>query len=170
MTDAYAPAPVRWAEQHELAGLAEIELAADKLFAEVGITFPPGTTMIEDVTDPERVLVSGTPPEGFALLGEVDGRVHLEQLAVRPERMRRGIGGRLLAAVAEHAAASGSDGVTLTTYRDVSWNAPWYARHGYRVLPRERWGPELTELVERERELGIEVAPRVVMWQPAVTT
>ncbi|WP_084965518.1 GNAT family N-acetyltransferase [Thermoactinospora rubra] len=154
---------VRWAQAAELAGLAEVERAADGLFAEVGIVFPPGTTMIEEVDDPSRVLVEGDPPEGFALVGWVDGHVHLDQLAVRPDRMRRGIGGRLVAAVLDHAAASGVLGVTLTTFRDVPWNAPWYARHGFEMLPETAWGPQLRALVEHERALGIELAPRVVM-------
>ncbi|MFG1696518.1 GNAT family N-acetyltransferase [Nonomuraea sp. NPDC049309] len=154
---------VRWAEQDELAGLVPIELAADRLFEQAGIVFPPGTTMIEEVTDPGAVLVEDSPPAGFALIGQVDGNIHLDQLAVRPERMRQGIGGRLVAAVLDHARACGAPGVTLTTFRDVPWNAPWYARHGFSVLPESAWGPEMRELVAHERELGIEIAPRVVM-------
>ncbi|MFI7444029.1 GNAT family N-acetyltransferase [Nonomuraea indica] len=154
---------VRWAEHAELPDLVAIELAADGLFEQVGITFPPGTTQIEEVTDAASVLVDGVPPAGFALVGRADGNVHLDQLAVHPDRMRLGIGGRLIAAVLDHAAASGAPAVTLTTFRDVPWNAPWYARHGFTVLPEGQWGPELRALVEHERELGIEVAPRVVM-------
>ncbi|NUS03327.1 MAG: GNAT family N-acetyltransferase [Nonomuraea sp.] len=154
---------VRWAEPGELSGLISVELAADQLFEEVGIVFPPGTTMVEEVDDPARVLVEGDPPAGFAMIGWVDGNVHLDQLAVRPDAMRQGIGGRLVEAVVDHAGAVGAPAVTLTTFRDVPWNAPWYARHGFSVLPREEWGPELRALVEHERELGIEVAPRVVM-------
>ncbi|MEU8144629.1 GNAT family N-acetyltransferase [Nonomuraea sp. NPDC048901] len=153
----------RWVEPGELPGLVDVELAADGLFEQVGIVFPPGTTMIEEVTDPSAVLVEGEPPAGFALIGWVDGNLHLDQLAVHPSRMRQGIGGRLVAAVRDHATASGAPAVTLTTYRDVPWNAPWYARHGFSVLPEAEWGPELRALVEHERELGIEVAPRVVM-------
>ncbi|MFB4282086.1 MULTISPECIES: GNAT family N-acetyltransferase [unclassified Nonomuraea] len=154
---------VRWAEAGELPGLVSIELAADRLFEQVGIVFPPGTTMIEEVDDPSAVLVEGTPPAGFALIGWVDGNLHLDQLAVHPGSMRQGIGGRLVTAVIDHARAAGAPAVTLTTYRDVSWNAPWYARHGFSVMPEAEWGPELRALVEHERELGIEVAPRVVM-------
>ncbi|MGW0484305.1 GNAT family N-acetyltransferase [Nonomuraea sp. NPDC003214] len=154
---------VRWAESADLPGLTAVELAADGLFEQVGITFPPGTTMIEEVTDPGPVLVEGDPPDGFALVGHVDGNLHLEQLAVRPERMRRGIGGRLVAAVLDYARATGAPAVTLTTFRDVPWNAPWYERHGFHVLPAEDWGPELHALVEHERTLGLDVAPRVVM-------
>ncbi|WP_240779045.1 GNAT family N-acetyltransferase [Nonomuraea zeae] len=119
--------------------------------------------MIEEVDDPEVVLVEGEPPAGFALIGWVDGNLHLDQLAVHPESMRQGIGGRLVTAVIEHARAAGAPAVTLTTYRDVPWNAPWYERHGFAVMPEAEWGPELRALVEHERELGIEVAPRVVM-------
>ncbi len=158
-----AVSTVRWAEAGELRGLADVERAADGLFEQAGIVFPPGTTMIEEVGDPGRVLVEGTPPAGFALLGWVDGNVHLDQLAVRPASMRQGIGGRLVAAVLDHARACGAPSVTLTTFRDVPWNAPWYARHGFDVLPEPEWGPELRALVEHERELGIELAPRVAM-------
>ncbi|WP_113699996.1 GNAT family N-acetyltransferase [Nonomuraea lactucae] len=154
---------VRWAAAGELPGLVEIELAADGLFEQVGIRFPPGTTQIEEADDPASVLVEGVPPAGFALIGRVDANLHLDQLAVRPSRMRQGIGGRLITAVREHALAIGAPAVTLTTFRDVPWNAPWYARHGFTVMPETEWGPQLRALVEHERELGIEVAPRVVM-------
>lgn len=140
-----------------------IELAADRLFEQVGITFPPGTTQVEEVSDPGSVLVEGEPPAGFALVGRLDGNLHLDQLAVHPDHMRQGIGGRLVTAVREHALACGAPAVTLTTYRDVPWNAPWYVRHGFTVLPERQWGPRLRALVEHERELGLDVAPRVVM-------
>ncbi|MGW4424393.1 GNAT family N-acetyltransferase [Streptosporangium sp. NPDC004631] len=154
---------IRWAEPGELPGLAAVEVAADGLFAQVGIAFPAGTTMIEETGDPSRVLVAGDPPIGFAMIGWVDGTVHLDQLAVHPGHGRRGVGGRLLEAVCDHAASAGSAAVTLTTFRDVPWNAPWYARHGFAVLDPAEWGPELTALVAHERDLGIDLAPRVVM-------
>ncbi|WP_433253971.1 GNAT family N-acetyltransferase [Streptosporangium sp. CA-135522] len=154
---------VRWAEAGELPGLAAVETAADGVFAQVGIVFPEGTTMIEETRDPSRVLVAGAPPVGFAMIGRVDGLVHLDQLAVHPDHGRRGVGGRLLEAVCDHAASTGSAAVTLTTFRDVPWNGPWYAQRGFAVLDPAEWGPELAALVAHERELGIELAPRVVM-------
>ncbi|MFD2354757.1 GNAT family N-acetyltransferase [Nonomuraea ferruginea] len=99
---------VRWADAGDLPGLVAVEVAADGLFEQVGITFPPGTTMIEEVRDPSSVLVEGDPPAGFALLARVDGNLHLEQLAVHPDRMRQGIGGRLVEAMLDHARASGA--------------------------------------------------------------
>ncbi|RGA06219.1 N-acetyltransferase [Microbispora triticiradicis] len=135
------------------------------MFAPLGIVFPPGTTVVEECDDPARVIVAGRPPVGFALLGVVDGLTHLEQIAVHPGHANQGIGTRLLEAVFATAAApqSTNRAVTLTTFRDVPWNAPWYARRGFRVIQPSEWGPELSALVEHERALGIEVAPRVVM-------
>ncbi|MEZ0071455.1 GNAT family N-acetyltransferase [Planotetraspora sp. GP83] len=153
---------IRWAEADDLTALAKIELAADEMFAPLGIVFPPGATMIEECGDPAQVIVAGRPPVGFALLGSVDGEVHLEQLAVHPDHHGRGIGTELLNAVCDTAAAQ-ARAVTLTTFRDVPWNAPWYARRGFAVLPPAEWGAELASLVEHERALGIELAPRVVM-------
>ncbi|MEV4061046.1 GNAT family N-acetyltransferase [Nonomuraea dietziae] len=154
---------VRWAREEELPALAEVERAADGLFEQVGIVFPPGTTMIEECDDPGRVLVEG---RGFAMISMVDGNVHLDQLAVHPDSMRQGIGGRLMAAVHDHAVAVGAPGVTLTTFRDVPWNAPWYTRHGF--APMDDPGPELRAIVQHERELGLEIAPRIVMYRPVV--
>jgi GNAT superfamily N-acetyltransferase len=153
---------IRWARSEDLPGLAEVERAADERFASLGIVFPPGTTMIEECDDPERVIVAGEPPVGFAMLGWVDGLAHLDQLAVHPDHQGRGIGTRLLEAVCD-AAAAVTTAVTLTTFRDVPWNGPWYARCGFAVLPSERWGPEMAALVEREHAMGIDLAPRVVM-------
>ncbi|MGI5161698.1 GNAT family N-acetyltransferase [Microbispora sp. CA-102843] len=157
---------IRQAEPADLAALAEIERAADGMFVPLGIVFPPGTTVIEECDDPGRVIVAGRPPVGFALLGVVDSLTHLEQIAVHPDHGNQGIGTRLLDAVcttAKKSAQADTAAVTLTTFRDVPWNAPWYARRGFRVVHPHEWGPELTTLVEHERALGIEVAPRVVM-------
>nr|WP_225311788.1 GNAT family N-acetyltransferase [Microbispora cellulosiformans] len=177
---------IRQAEPADLAALPEIERAADGMFPPLGIVFPPGTTVVEECDNPARVIVAGRPPVGFALIGVVDGLTHLEQIAVHPGHANQGIGTRLLEAVcaitamqaglaarttadptttAMHtpAARATAAAVTLTTFRDVPWNAPWYARRGFRVIPPHEWGPELSALVEHERALGIEVAPRVVM-------
>jgi hypothetical protein len=35
---------------------------------------------------------------------------------------------------ATHASATGVQALTLTTFRDVDWNAPYYSRCGFRVL------------------------------------
>jgi GNAT superfamily N-acetyltransferase len=108
----------------------------------------------------EHVLVAGDPPVGFAVVNTVDGHAHLAALGVHPAHGRRGVGGRLLTAaceVTDHAA------ITLTTFRDLPWNAPWYTPRGCTELRADRWGPELRDAWAAERDGGVAVAHRVAM-------
>ena len=100
---------------------------------------------------------------GFALCGEVDGHAHLFEMDVLPEHGRRGIGSALLESVCESAAARGFSAITLTTLRDVPWNAPFYAARGFVEITEPSWGPELGDLVARERMLGFPMSLRMVM-------
>ncbi|MFI0349548.1 GNAT family N-acetyltransferase [Actinomadura sp. 9N407] len=159
---------VRTARPVDLASLVAIEESADGMFAPLGIVFPAGPTVIEVVIDQGGdILVAGEPPVGFAAVEPLDGAVHLEQIAVHVDQVRQGIGGRLLTKVLERAAAAGAPGVSLLTFQDVPWNAPWYLKHGFEVLPEERWGPGLRGYWEAEIKAGLhDLGPRVVMWAP----
>ncbi|WP_234401573.1 GNAT family N-acetyltransferase [Thermobifida halotolerans] len=142
--------------------LVEVSLAADRLFESVGLRLPPDdpTLMLEHCSP---VLVAGRPPVGLAALTVLDGDAHLEQIAVRPDHGRRGIGTALLEAACAEARRLGHRRITLTTFRDLPWNAPWYARHGFAELPEAEWGPQLAEQWRSEAKTGIAVVPRVVM-------
>lgn len=161
------PLVIRPMEPGDTDALVEVSLAADTLFAEAGLELPPDDPreMLDHV---ERVLVAVTDQGvcGLAATVVLDGAVHLEQLAVHPDHGRRGIGGALLDAVCARAEEDGYDRVTLTTFRDLPWNGPWYGRRGFEELPRERWGPELERQWEVEEEAGIMVRPRIAMARP----
>ncbi|MET0234924.1 MAG: GNAT family N-acetyltransferase [Kibdelosporangium sp.] len=151
---------VRTADAAELPLLAEIEQAADLVFRSVGIVFPPGT-VIDTVQDASQVLVMGEPPLAFAYCGRLDEHLHLHQIAVHPEHAQRGLGTVLMEAVFERA---GSLGVTLTTFADVPWNGPWYAKLGFVELVSP--GPELAAVVEGEARAGLaDLGKRVVMYR-----
>ncbi|GAA2144927.1 GNAT family N-acetyltransferase [Actinomadura napierensis] len=159
---------VRLARPDDLAGLPPIENSGDRLFQPIGIVFPPGPTIAEHMIEKgAEFLVAGDPPVGFAAVEEVDGATHLEQISVHADLVGRGIGTRLLRAVTERAAAHGSPGVSLLTFRDVAWNGPWYARNGFADLPEERWGPGIRAYWDAEIEAGLHaLGPRAVMWLP----
>src|SRR5262249_34656732 len=53
--------------------------------------------------------------------------------------------------------------LTLTTFRDVPWNAPWYEARGFRVLDDDELTPGLRQRRAAEDALGLEAALRVVM-------
>ena len=93
----------------------------------------------------------------------VDGNAHIEQVSVRPAFGRRGIGRALIEHVATWARERDLPAVTLTTFLDVAWNAPYYERCGFRVLRPDEVTPELAAIRRHEAELGLDQWPRVCM-------
>jgi 8-oxo-dGTP pyrophosphatase MutT (NUDIX family)/GNAT superfamily N-acetyltransferase len=128
---------VRPATGADLDGLAALEAAADERFS--GLVDPPGLAAPPSGRDRAQrggqLLVVGDPVLGFAHLVELEHKggnhAHLEQLSVHPDAGRNGIGTMLLRAVLGEALDRGHDRITLVTFADVPWNAPWYARRGF---------------------------------------
>lgn len=154
----------RLAESEDVDRLRDIETAADEQFAPYLDTSvfgspPSGAERIAEGV----VLVVGNPALGFAHLVELeDGSAHLEQVAVHPRAQRRGLGHTLLRAVYGRVRDRGLERVTLTTYADVPWNAPYYAAQGFTVVDRPHGA--LARVVARERQAGLDRAlPRVAM-------
>lgn len=139
-----------------------IEIAADALLIDRfgAREWPPPTPPQERAASPGFVLVAESSekaaqavPVGFVHVLEVDGHAHLEQLSVLPEFGRRGIGRRLVDAARTEARNRGHRRITLRTYRDVPWNAPFYASCGFVVSEPDT--PLLLSLIETERALGL---------------
>ena len=103
---------------------------------------------------------------GFATCEAFEHELHLWELAVRHEVQGKGVGRALIAAIADEARARRLPAVTLTTFRDIPWNAPYYARLGFRELPEGEWGPQLRALVAHERDAIPGHHPRVTMIRP----
>lgn len=151
---------VRPARTGDLALLPAIEAEADRLFDGIGVGPLPPAAGVDELAAASCVLVAGRPPVGFARMEIVDGRAHLEQLSVHPAHGRQGIGARLLDACCRWAAEEGHVVVTLCTFADVAWNAPFYARHGFVPVPEDRLTPGLRALRRREVELGLDAKGR----------
>lgn len=83
-----------------------------------------------------------------------------------PEHGCKGVGSALVAAVEEHALRSGCVEITLTTFRDVLWNAPFYARLGFVAVPEAELDSELLGRLDDEGALGLERSRRVAMRKP----
>jgi hypothetical protein len=71
-------------------------------------------------------------------------------------------------AVCEWAANAGKAAVTLTTFRDVAWNMPFYARLGFEVIPVNALTPALLSVVEDETRRGLDPTRRVTMRRASV--
>lgn len=170
MSAALTVTAVRVANERDLAQLTDVETAADAVFADLGravgiphTEFPPATPGPERSAHPGVVLVAGDPVVGFAHVAILDGAYHLEQLSVLPEWHGRGVGATLLRAALGWALDAGAPEITLMTFADVAWNAPYYARHGFTVIDRDD-PPHIARLREVEDRLGMHRwGPRVAM-------
>jgi GNAT superfamily N-acetyltransferase len=166
---------IREARPEDLALLPAIELSAASLFAdrvgELGISREvlEGVKSVEDHRNAQRsgcVLVAvdrNDKPVGFALVIELDGALHLDELDVAPEHGRRGLGAALLEELFRWGKARGFGAVTLSTFRDIPWNRPFYARMGFVEVDPSGYSPGLAALVAGERERGLPIETRVVM-------
>ena len=153
---------VRPAEPGETALLEEIAQRAETLFRVAGMQLPRVVFPVDAMHEAKAVFVHGRPPDGFVRVEEVDGLAHVEELAVLPSHMRQGVGTALLEAACGWAKNRGYSAITLTTYADVPWNAPFYAGRGFVEIAELT--PELAELRDWERTVGLdELGPRIVM-------
>lgn len=163
---------IRLVVEPELPLLQDIERAAGACFRDIG--------MAEIADDPPlpiaelmRFLRAGTAwvmtdavvgqPVAYLIAEPVDGNMHIEQVSVHPEHARRGLGRRLIDHAAEHAQAHRRPALTLTTFTHVPWNAPYYARCGFRTLTTEELTPGLHAIRRAEAAHSLDRWPRVCM-------
>src|SRR5262249_46822205 len=142
--------PIRMGSTRDIDGLVEIDSDASVLFERAGLRldFPAE----HEVAMAERgrwlrCLSAGTlliavdafgKHVGFAAVGMLDREPYLDQLSVRVSAMGRGIGTELLRASVRMAAEAGGRSLWLTTYGHLSWNRPYYERHGFVLVPPEQ--------------------------------
>src|SRR5207245_9483120 len=103
-------------------------------------------------------------PVGFALVElPAQDLPHLEEIDVHPAHGRRGLGTALLRAVCAWVSRAGYAEITLTTFRALRWNMPFYARLGFEEVPAEELRPEVAAVVRDEEARGLDPTHRVVM-------
>jgi GNAT superfamily N-acetyltransferase len=163
---------IRTAEYADIETLREIERRAGAMFREIGMVAvadeePPPPHEFAAAVDAERAFVCEDDRRqqimGYLLAESVDGAMHIAQVSVSPEYARQRVGQALIDHAAAWAREQGANALTLTTFRDVPWNAPYYERLGFRVMTPEEIGPALAGILRTEsgREWGRE--PRVCM-------
>ncbi len=105
----------------------------------------------------------GDTMAGF-LVNEPFGReLHIWEFDVHPEFQQRGIGAGLLRACMIDARNSGFTALALTTFRDVPWNAPFYARLGFEEVIALDAHPRLAAILSLEAANGLPVERRCAM-------
>jgi GNAT superfamily N-acetyltransferase len=162
---------IRPATPADLPLLQDIERAAGDPFRALGMPEiaddePPALDLLERFRAAGHAWVTEDADGRIVayLIGEpVDGAFHIEQVSVHPDAAHRGVGRTLIAYAADHARDQGLTGLTLTTFTEVPWNAPYYERIGFRVLAEPDLTPGLRKIRATEAEHGLDRWPRVCM-------
>lgn len=158
---------IRLAAGDEAAVLRDVEVASGELFRTV-----PG---LEAIADDEPMWLDSWPSYvdrtwvhevdgavvGFVMCEPLGGALHIEQLSVHPAFGRRGVGAALVRHVV---AVAGARPVTLTTFRHVPWNMPFYERLGF--VEATAPSVELRARFDEEAAAGLDPVTRVMMIRP----
>lgn len=161
---------IRAATATDIPRLQDIEVRAGAPFAAVGMAAVagdeplPARVLGEFVLDGRAwVWVADTVPVAYLIVSVVDGNAHIDQVSVLPEYRGQRIGRRLIDRAVRWAAERGLPAITLTTFTEVAWNGPYYARLGFRCLAAAEETPGLRAVRDAEIAHGLDRWPRACM-------
>ncbi len=162
---------IRLATQQDAASMPDIESSSGEAFRKI-----PNLAWIADdkVTSQERHVAlirlgaawvsrdASNKLTGF-LTAEVRKDVlHIWQMSVRSDQQRKGIGRNLIQVAENWARAKQLVAMSLTTFRDVPWNAPFYASCGFQDVD-PHFHSVLQSTLEAERQAGLPIEQRCAM-------
>jgi GNAT superfamily N-acetyltransferase len=104
---------------------------------------------------PAGVAETAAGLAGFLSARLMPSSLYLAELSVRRDCQEQGLGRGLIGAAAEHARSLGVPALTLTTFRDVPWNGPFYARLGFTVMEEDALEPWLAAIRAEETARGL---------------
>lgn len=109
------------------------------------------------------VASAGGDIVGFLTSQPFRRELHIWEMSVHPTFQQQGIGAGLLRACMIDAGNSGFSAVTLTTFRDIAWNAPFYEKLGFTIVDDLAVHPRLAEEIAQEADNGLPYDRRCAM-------
>jgi ribosomal protein S18 acetylase RimI-like enzyme len=100
---------------------------------------------------------------GFLVNQPFSRELHIWELSVDPAFHRRGIGAGLVRACQIDAHNTGFKALTLTTFRDVEWNGPFYRQLGFDEVTALDAHPRLANELALEADNGMPMDRRCAM-------
>lgn len=162
---------LRQARNNDIIGLQEIEARADSLFSGTGLLDEiPANDHIPDAAFHEAIAqalchVIADPADkavGFTLCSLRGTHLYLDQISVDPDHARKGLGAALIGQLDTLAARHACDQISLSTFRNIPWNGPYYQRHGFQMLDHEELEPWMVDL-EQQQSTYLDVSKRCFM-------
>lgn len=159
---------IRLGRTDDAARIPDVERAAGALFRTVGMDEIADADVTEVSILLDRALTgrlfvaeSAGHLTGFSIFSEVDDVCYLEEVST--SQSGQGIGRQLIACVENAARARGLDWITLATFREVAWNAPYYARLGFKEWPTQDLPAGHQERYRKQAEYGLDMSKRIFM-------
>jgi predicted N-acetyltransferase YhbS len=164
---------IRSAHAEELSLLAQIERSAAALFLDTPYAFlandePLSLEFVRQrfqvgqvwvAVDPQNVVV------GFAITRELDDTIYLQEMDVAPAHGQKGLGSAFVETVCTWAQLQGYGAISLSTFRDLAWNAPFYSKLGFRILDESELSMGFQQIRQQELEAGLPISARVIMYR-----
>jgi ribosomal protein S18 acetylase RimI-like enzyme len=168
----YAPAfTIRQPRSSDIPVLAQVERSAAEIFRTVNLDF-----LVENPTVDPYLLVAMAnanhlwiavdkfdQPIGFVGGEYLDGNFHIVEISVAKNFQGMGVGKALMKVLVEQTRREGYKAMTLTTYRNLPWNAPWYSKMGFFEVNAQEMGKTFEDILEIEAKHGLDINNRCVM-------
>lgn len=167
-------ATLRDARTGECSLIQAIELEAASRYAEIGMAEVAAGDPIPLRVLAERVASRGLivavtgddAPVGFAVFRPLDGAAYIEEVDVLPAHAGKRIGAALLEEAGRRAAGLGLAALTLSTFRHVPWNGPYYRRLGFVEMAQGELTPGLRAVRADNIARGLDETQRLFMRRP----
>lgn len=166
------PYDITRADRADIPRLVEVDIAANGLFRETGLVGADGlgqhvpAEVFEAAIDAREVFAMRhrwtARADGFTLTSVRADTLYLDQVSVHPDHGRQGLGAQLVRRVIEDARTRRLTSVTLSTFREPAWNAPFYRQLGFREIRRERLSDWMLDIETAQAET-LDVSARCFM-------
>ncbi|MCP2018678.1 MAG: GNAT family N-acetyltransferase [Erythrobacter sp.] len=162
---------IRLARSEDAEAFPAVERAAAVLFADDPDCAEIDFDAVRSAADYRRLIARGhclVAERGERIVGflatQPCGReLHICEMDVHPGCQGQGIGAVMLRACLIDAGNAGFRAVTLTTFRDLPWNGPFYTRIGFVEVEDLAAHPRLAEEIAAEIEAGLPAQRRIAM-------
>jgi ribosomal protein S18 acetylase RimI-like enzyme len=162
---------IRSAQSWDIPLLEYVERSAAEIFRTVNLGFlADGDTVdpaaLRAMAQANHLWVATNrfdQPIGFVGGEYLSGNFHIVEISVAKEFQGKGVGKALMTAMVEHISREGYNSITLTTYKNLPWNGPWYSRLGFFEVNAHDMGRDYLDLLASEAQHGLDVRSRCVM-------
>lgn len=150
---------IRMADEKDIPHLQDIERSAARLFKQIPELAWLASGSVQTIERHRQLTKIGSnwvatdfsgKIAGFLSAEPLENDLHIWELSVDSSQQSQGVGTALLDYAIGQARIRALSRVTLTTFRHVPWNAPFYAKRGFSILTEETLDNRLSKILDME--------------------